>query len=89
MRGGQLQAIYLGRVEEGTELSPDVLLSDRARLAGSGPNAWRGSFPGRWLAGVPRDLLTLAAALREAGLEPQAEYYESLEMQQKAPRQRR
>ncbi len=68
---GTLQVCYLGAPPV------DTVLADAAafgRNDKAGPERW--SFPGRWYFRTPRDLSALAAALRAAGCEADAAFYE-------------
>jgi ASPIC and UnbV len=81
-KNGWVQVIYLGPVQS------DSLLVDAAIYA-PGPRgaAHRGSWPGRWFFGVPRDLKDLAARLTERGRAQDARFYELVgRAQQRSPR---
>ena len=75
---GWLQVIYLGRAD------PDTLAAD-APIYAPGPEQalLRGTWPGRWFFGVPRDLAALSRRFQEAELPREARFYALLAKREK------
>lgn len=72
-RRDMIQVVYLGPARVG-----DLLEDAHAFGPGATDGSVRGSFPGRWFFGVPRDLGGLAGDLRALGRDRGASFYGAL-----------
>jgi len=72
-RRDRIRVVYLGPAR-----LDDLLADARAVGRDAGGTRLRGSFPGRWFFGMPRDLGSLADALRALGRDRAAAFYGGL-----------